>query len=84
MIAANDLKTKGVKVLDEALEHYDEVGVTVRGKVKYVIMKVEKFDEMQEAELNYALAEVKEDIKGGKYTTSLAEHFADLDKEIKE
>jgi PHD/YefM family antitoxin component YafN of YafNO toxin-antitoxin module len=84
MIAANDLKTKGVKVFDEALEHYDEVAVTVRGKVKYVVMKVEKYDEMREAELYYALAEAKQDVKDGKFTTSLDEHFAILDKEINE
>lgn len=84
MIAANDLKTKGVKVFDEALENYDEVAVTVRGKVKYVVMKVEKYDEMREAELDYALAEAKQDIKDGRFTTSLEKHFDILDKEINE
>ncbi|MFB0908125.1 MAG: PHD/YefM family antitoxin component YafN of YafNO toxin-antitoxin module [Spirosomataceae bacterium] len=79
MIAANDLKTKGVKVFDEALEHYDEVAITVRGKVKYVVMKVEKYDEMREAELDYALAEVKQDIKDGNYVIeTAAEHVKRL------
>lgn len=73
MIAANDIKTKGVKVFDEALEHFDEVAVTVRGKVKYVVMKVERFDEMREAELDYALAEAKQDIADGNFVIETAE-----------
>lgn len=82
MVAANDLKTKGVKVFDEALELYDEVAVTVRGKVKYVVMKVEKYDQMREAELDYALAESKQDIKDGNFTTSLEKHFAEIDNAL--
>ena len=73
MIAANDLKVRGLKAIDEEMEHYDEVGITVRGKVKYVVMKVEKFDELREYELDRALAEVRKDIKEGKYVIETAE-----------
>jgi len=82
MIAANDLKVRGLKAIDEEMGHYDEVGITVRGKVKYVVMKVEKFDELREYELDRALAEARQDIKEGKFTTSLEQHFDWLDKQL--
>jgi hypothetical protein len=62
MIAANDLKVRGLKAIEEEMEHFDEVGITVRGKVKYVVMKVEKFDELREYELDKALAESRKDL----------------------
>ena len=73
MIAANDLKIRGLKAIDEEMEHFDEVGITVRGKVKYVVMKVEKFDELREYELDRALAEARQDIKEGRYVVETAE-----------
>ena len=36
MITANDIKTRGVKTIVEDLKHTDRVGITVRGKFKYV------------------------------------------------
>ncbi|HAK78008.1 MAG TPA: prevent-host-death protein [Runella sp.] len=73
MIAANDLKLRGVKAIEEELQNFDEVGITVRGKVKYVIMKVEKFDELREYELTHALAEAQKDIEEGRYVIETAE-----------
>ena len=67
MLAANDLKVKGVKAIEEEMEHFDEVGITVRGKVKFVVMKVEKFDKLREYELDKALAEARQDIKEGRF-----------------
>ena len=37
-ISANDLKTKGVKAIEEALATQPEVAVSVRGDVKYIVM----------------------------------------------
>jgi hypothetical protein len=82
MIAANDLKVRGVKAIEEEMENFDEVGITVRGKVKYVVMKVEKFDELREYELDKALAEARQGIKEGRFTTSLEQHFDWLDKNL--
>ena len=82
MIAANDLKVRGLKAIDEQMEHNDEVAITVRGKVKYVVMKVEKFDELREYELDRALVEARKDINEGRYTNSLEQHFNWLDKQL--
>ena len=67
MITANELKTRGVKAIAEVLEHREEVGITVRGKVKYVVMSVEEYDKKRFLELDLALREVEEDIKNGDY-----------------
>lgn len=82
MIAANDLKVRGVKAIEEEMEHFDEVGITVRGKVKYVVMKVEKFDELREYELDKALAEARQDIKEVRFVIeTLEEHIKRLWKD---
>jgi len=73
MITANEIKTRGVKVIEEQLEHADRVGITVRGKVKYVVMPVESYDAIHEMELDKALAETREDIKNGDYVIETAE-----------
>jgi hypothetical protein len=76
MLAANDLKVKGVKAIEEEMEHFDEVGITVRGKVKFVVMKVEKFDKLREYELDKALAEARQDMKEGRFVSeTLDEHI---------
>lgn len=82
MITANDIKTRGVKAIEEHLEHSDRVGITVRGKIKYVVMPVEEYDEIREKELDLALLETKKEIEDGDYITSLDDHFEELDKEL--
>ncbi|MBK9257076.1 MAG: hypothetical protein IPM42_16475 [Saprospiraceae bacterium] len=81
MITANELKTKGIKAIEEQLAQTPEAAITVHGKVKYVAMTVEQFEKMRMAELEVAYMLCKKDIEEGNYTTSLEEHFAELDKE---
>ncbi len=82
MLAANDLKVKGVKAIEEEMEHFDEVGITERGKVKFVVMKVEKFDKLREYELDKALAEARQDMKEGRFVIeTLDEHIKRLWKD---
>ena len=78
MITANELKTKGIKAIEEQLLQTSEAAITVHGKVKYVAMTVEQFEKMRLAELEIAYILCKKDIEEGNYTTSLAEHFAEL------
>ena len=37
-ISANELKTKGVSIVENVLQNEDEAIITVRGKQKYVII----------------------------------------------
>jgi hypothetical protein len=81
MITANELKTKGIKAIEEQLAQTPEAAITVHGKVKYVAMTVEQYDRMRLAELEVAYMLCKKDIEDGNYTTSLEEHFAALEIE---
>jgi PHD/YefM family antitoxin component YafN of YafNO toxin-antitoxin module len=66
-ISANDLKTRGVGAIDQALEEQTEASVTVRGKVKYVVMSKEHYQYLRECELAAALAESQADLAAGRF-----------------
>lgn len=61
-ITANDLKTNGIKAIEDALLTQPEVSVSVRGQVKYVVMSQEHYHHLRECELGVALAESKVDM----------------------
>ncbi len=82
MITANELKIKGVKAIEDGLKDQPEVAISVRGKVKYVAMSVEQYEQMRVAELEVAYQQVMEDVREGRYTTSLDEHFKEIDSAI--
>ena len=65
MIAANDLKTRGISSLEEGLRDSPELMITVRSKEKYVVLKLEQYHYLREMELEAALLEAKQDVKGG-------------------
>lgn len=73
IITANDLKTKGVTILDKETSDDSEVIVTVRGKNKYVVLPIEKYNRLRECELEAALLETKRDIKEGKFVKESVE-----------
>jgi hypothetical protein len=65
-IMANDLKTRGVTLLDEALKQDDEAIISVRGKSKYVVMDLEHYNYLRECELEAALIETHKEIQEGR------------------
>jgi len=67
VITANELKTKGVTVLDKESSDGSEIIITVRGKGKYVVLPIEKYSHLRECELEAALLETKRDIKAGRF-----------------
>ena len=67
IITANELKTKGVSVLNEETSDGNEVIVTVRGKNRYVVVPIEKYNYLRECELEAALQEAKRDIEEGRF-----------------
>ena len=73
VITANELKTKGVSILNEETSEGNEVIVTVRGKNKYVVLPIEKYNYLRECELETALLETKRDIKEGKFVKESVE-----------
>jgi prevent-host-death family protein len=65
-ITANELKTKGVSVVEDALRSNDEAVITVRGKEAYVIIDINKYSKFREYELEVALQEARADIAEGR------------------
>lgn len=66
-IAANELKMKGVSVLNSIFELDDEAIITVRGKQKYVVLELDKYNKLREYELEVALIEARDDIANGNF-----------------
>ena len=78
-ISANDLKTKGVGAIEQALESQPEAAVTVRGQPKYVVMSHEEYVRLRECELEAALAESKADLDAGRFVKeSVSQHLKRL------
>ena len=80
-ISANDLKTKGVGAIDQALQSEPEASVTVRGEVKYVVMSKEHYEYLRECELEAALAESKANLDAGRFVKeTVAQQMRRFDK----
>ena len=66
-ITANDLKVKGVSMIDSVVEENDSAIITVHGKEKYVVLKIADFNKMREQELDEAIRQSREDIATGRF-----------------
>lgn len=73
MIAANDLKTRGISSFEEGLKDASELMITVRGKEKYVVLKIEQYHYLRELELEAALLESRQDLAQSKTIKESAE-----------
>ena len=75
-ITANDLKTRGIRSVEQIMKKNGEASITVRGKIRYMIVTPEKYDRLREAELEYAVREAKQDIANGRIAaTGISEHL---------
>ena len=68
-VTANELKTKGVSVVEERLKTEDEIIISVRGQDKYVVMSLEKYSQLREYELDLAVQEARADYEAGRVIT---------------
>jgi len=75
VIQANSVKQRGVSIFDEFLEKWDEVIIAVRGKKKYVVMDIERYEELRASELDLAYKLVMEDYENGDYHTDIEKHL---------
>jgi prevent-host-death family protein len=66
VITANEVKTKGVSVLDKAIDTGDEIIISVRGKNRFVVLPIEKYNYLRNCELEAAIHEVRDDLKKGR------------------
>ena len=82
-ITANELKIKGVSIVELALRHEEEAIITVRGQDKYVIMNLSKYNMLREQELKIALMEARVDIAEGRYVSeSVEDHMKRVGDEL--
>lgn len=79
IVAANEVKTKGVSLFGKVLEKADELIINVRGKNKYVVLDIERYSEFRQNELELAHLKVMQDIQDGRYNKqTAAEHIKAL------
>ena len=81
-IAANDLKTKGIKAIEEALDQQPDASVSVRGQIKYVVMSPEHYQYLRECELEAALAQSKADLIAGHFVKETVDQHVKRLKQI--
>lgn len=62
-IPANELKTKGIKAVENEIKENEEAIITVRGEQKYVIVDMNRYNYLRECELEAALIETKKDFE---------------------
>ena len=75
-IAANDLKVRGVNLIDSVVEKNHSAITPVPGKEKYIVLKIDDYNRMRELELEAAIRESKADIEAGRfYTDGVAAHI---------
>ena len=83
IITANEVKKHGVSLFDKLFEKVDSVIISVRGKLKYVVMDYEEYKEIREYQLQKAYEEVMQDIENGDYKEVTAkEHIEELKKSL--
>ncbi|MFM8259619.1 MAG: hypothetical protein ACKN83_07315 [Vulcanococcus sp.] len=85
ILPANTLKTAGVGAIARALEQHREAGVSVRGRLRYVVMEAEEFQRLRDLELELALLETRADVTAGRCVEeSVDAHLARLDATVAE
>lgn len=80
IVTANELKTRGVAAIEEAVSATGEAILSVRGERRYVTVSVEDYMRLRSCELEAALREVESDLAEGKFVVEDAEeHVRRLD-----
>lgn len=64
-ITADQLKTKGVSAIQNILSDHREAVIAVRGKNKYVVMDMQRYNYLRECELEAALHQAQKEYKAG-------------------
>jgi PHD/YefM family antitoxin component YafN of YafNO toxin-antitoxin module len=82
-ITANQLKTKGVSIIEDCLSDNPEIIITVRGQEKYVVMDMNHYAFLRECELETALHEARAEYEAGNYVVeSVDDHMKRLKNDV--
>ena len=80
IITASELKSKGISFVERLMERSREVFVSVRGRKKFVILPLDEYERLKEAELESIIRQAEKDYEEGRYVVESAEeHFRRLD-----
>ncbi len=80
-ITANQLKTKGISLVEKHLAVEHELVITVRGKEKFVVMDMQHYNYLRECELEAALHESRAEHRSGKFIAeSVEKHILRITK----
>jgi hypothetical protein len=80
-IAANELKTRGVSSIENALENGAEAIISVRGQDRYVVMDMKEYNRLRVCELEAALYETRQQLSRGEFVEeSVDDHLARIGK----
>ncbi len=75
-ITANELKTKGVSALEDTVNSDGCAIITVHGKDKYAVLRIEDYNKLRELELDLAIKESQDEIKESRtYADGIEEHM---------
>ncbi len=75
-VTANELKVKGVSILEQITAEKNEAIITVRGKSKFVVLTMSEYNHLRECELEAALLESKRDIEQNRFNSgSVSDHL---------
>ena len=72
-ITANELKTRGVSLLDELTSDGGEAFISVRGKTKYIVLSVDEYNRLRDCELDMAVREAEQDLAAGRFVKETVE-----------
>ncbi|MCP5048675.1 MAG: type II toxin-antitoxin system Phd/YefM family antitoxin [bacterium] len=82
-VSANELKQKGVSLLDDVVGDQGEAIITVRGKSRYVVIDIDAYNKFREYELDAALAQTKKDLEEGNIIKeSVEDHIKRIRNEV--
>lgn len=82
-ITANQIKTKGVSILEEEIGENNTAMITVRGKSKYVVMGLETYNHLRECELEAAIVETRKELEKGEiFKDTVDEHIQRILNEL--
>ena len=73
IITANELKTKGISLVERLMKKSREVFISVRGRKRFVILPVDEYERLKEAELESIIRQAEKDYEEGRYVTESAE-----------
>ena len=82
-ITATDLKVHGVRAIEGALAEQAEAMISVRGRVRYIVVDVDRYIYLKECEQLGALAAVQADYEACRFTKETArEHLDRLQEKL--